>query len=340
MIGRRMVMLTGIWCVSAAALGASVAPLPLQSVHPKLWPGPPAHDPITPEVLRFVDDLIARMTLEEKVGQMIQADIASITPAELDHYRLGSILAGGNAAPANDLQSSPQAWLDLTRDYHAAALRGSAAGARHVPIPLLFGIDAVHGHAKLIGATIFPHNVGLGAAHDPALIREIGAATAEEVAATGIDWTFAPTVAVARDVRWGRAYESYSESPQLVARYAPEMVTGLQGELGTRDFMAGGHTLSSIKHFLGDGGTEFGRDQGDTRVSESQLAHVHAAGYAAALNVGAMIIMASYNSWNGIKMHMSHALLTDILKGRMGFSGFEVGDWNAQEQVPGCTKSS
>ncbi len=172
------------------------------------------------------------------------------------------------------------------------------------------------------------------------MIRRIGQATAEEVAATGIDWTFAPTVAVARDVRWGRSYESYSESPDLIARYAPEMVKGLQGERGTPQFMAPGHTLSSVKHFLGDGGTVAGRDQGNTVASEAELSGVHAAGYAAAIQAGALIVMASYNSWNGVKLHGNHYLLTEILKGRMGFKGFVVGDWNAHEQLPGCTKSS
>ena len=267
---------------------------------------------------------------------MIQADIASITPADLRTYRLGSILAGGNAAPGNDVRGTPQAWLDLTDEFYRASL--ATVDAAHAPIPILFGIDAVHGHAKVIGATIFPHNVGLGAAHDPELIRRIGQATAEEVASTGIDWTFAPTVAVVRDVRWGRSYESYSESPALVAQYAPAMVSGLQGETGTPQFMAPGHTLSSVKHFVGDGGTLNGRDQGDTVVPEAELCAVHAAGYAAAIQAGAMIVMASYNSWNGVKLHGDHYLLTDILKGRMAFDGFVVGDWNAHEQIPGCTK--
>jgi len=285
----------------------------------------------------MVERLIAQMSLEDKVAQMVQADIAFITPADLQRYKLGSILAGGNAAPGNDLRSSPQAWLDLTRAFHAAALADTAGV--HQPVPLLFGIDAVHGHGKIIGATIFPHNVGLGAAHDPALIRRIGSATAEEVAATGIDWTFAPTVAVVRDPRWGRSYESYSEDPRIVAQYAPQMVMGLQGGApAAPEFMSAGHTLATIKHFLADGGTRFGRDQGDTPATEAELAHVHAAGYAPAIDAGAMIVMASYNSWRGVKMHASHALLTDILKGRMGFQGFVVGDWNAQEQLPGCTK--
>jgi beta-glucosidase len=283
-----------------------------------------------------VAQLLAHMTLDEKIGQMIQADIASISPAELRTYKLGSILAGGNAAPGDNVRATPQAWLDLTDSYYRASL--AATSGVHPSIPILFGIDAVHGHAKVLGATIFPHNVALGAAHDPDLIRRIGQVTAEEVAATGIDWTFAPTVAVARDVRWGRSYESYSESPGLVADYAAAMVVGLQGPRGTPQFMAAGHTLSSVKHFLGDGGTLNGRDQGNTIVPEEILNTVHAAGYPAAIKAGALIVMASYNSWNGVKLHANHYLLTDILKGRLGFDGFVVGDWNAHEEIPGCTK--
>jgi beta-glucosidase len=318
-------------------LGSAVAwpQAPAASVHPELWPAaaPLPRDAATEA---FVQQLLAHMSLEEKVGQMIQADIASISPAELRTYRLGSILAGGNAAPGDNVRTAPQAWLDLTDAFYRASLQ--ATSAAHPPIPILFGIDAVHGHAKVVGATIFPHNVALGAAHDPDLVRRIGQATAEEVASTGIDWTFAPTVAVARDVRWGRSYESYSESPDLVAAYAAAMVTGLQGARGTPQFMAPGHTLSSVKHFLGDGGTQDGRDQGNTVVSEAELSAVHGAGYPAAIKAGALIVMASYNSWNGVKVHASHYLLTDILKGRLGFDGFVVGDWNAHEQLPRCTK--
>jgi beta-glucosidase len=325
--------LAGLQLIAACAYGQAV---PAQIVHPQLWPSISHPAPDTRDVDKFVDALLAEMTDEEKVGQMIQADIAFISPADLRDYKLGSILAGGNAAPLGELRSTPQAWLDLTDQFYRASV---ASGGKHPAIPILFGIDAVHGDAKLRGATIFPHNVGLGAAHDPDLIRRIGQATAAEVATTGIDWTFAPTVAVVRDVRWGRSYESYSESPELVAQYAPAMVTGLQGRLGTADFMGPGHTLSSVKHFVGDGGTLAGRDQGDTVLSESLLSSVHAAGYLPAIEAGALIVMASYNSWNGVKMHANHYLLTDVLKGRMGFRGFVVGDWNAQEQVPGCTKS-
>lgn len=252
---------------------------------------PAASDAATETLLH---ELLSRMSLEQKVGQMIQADIASISPAHLHNYKLGFILAGGGAAPGNNVRTTPQVWLDLTDQFHRAAL--AVASAAHPPIPTLFGIDAVHGHAKVPGANIFPHNVGRGPAHAPKLVRRIGAATAEEVAATGIDWTFAPTVAVAPDVRWGRSYESYAESPDLVAKYAAAMIIGFQGERGTPQFMAPGHTLSAVKHFLGDGGTLAGRDQGNTLVSEAELRVVHAAGYPAAIKAGAMMVMASYNS--------------------------------------------
>jgi beta-glucosidase len=328
-----------ILAASLAVLAPSIGPgvsSATDSLHPNLWPQG-VHTRLLADTDTFVGALLERMTLEEKVGQMIQADIASITPDELRSYALGSVLAGGNAAPGNDVRCAPQAWLHLTDAYRRAML--SAPTANHVPIPILFGIDAVHGNAKLIGATIFPHNVGLGAAHDPDLVRRIGRATAEEVSAAGIDWTFAPTVAVARDVRWGRSYESYSESPELVSQYAPAMVEGLQGRVGTVDFLSPGHTLSSVKHFIGDGGTSNGRDQGNTEVSETELREVHAAGYLPAIEAGAMIVMASYNSWNGTKLHGDRYLLSDILKGRLGFDGFVVGDWNAHEEVPGCTKT-
>jgi beta-glucosidase len=327
-----------ICCAGLLLCGLATNPAwasPAAAGDPRLWPAG-VHRPALPEIDALVEQVLSGMSLEDKVGQMIQADIASITPADLQTYRLGSILAGGNAAPGNDVHSTPQAWLHLTDEFHRAALASGVPG--HPGIPILFGIDAVHGHAKLVGATIFPHNVGLGAAHDPDLIYRIGQATAQEVAATGIDWTFAPTVAVARDVRWGRSYESYSESPELVAEYAGAMVSGLQGVFGTPQFMSPGHTLSSVKHFLGDGGTVNGRDQGNTVLGEAQLAAVHGAGYTAAIRAGALIVMASYNSWNGEKLHAHHYLLTDILKGRLAFDGFVVGDWDAHEQIPGCTK--
>ena len=307
-------------------------------VHPADWPTVSRAVPAQPDVEKFVQQLLEAMTLEEKVGQLIQADIASIKPSDLAQYPLGSILAGGGAAPGGDVHAGGAQWLDLTDAFFRASTK--AGSSAHPPIPILFGIDAVHGHAKIRGATIFPHNVGLGAAHDALLIEKIGRATAEEVAATGIDWTFAPTVAVVRDIRWGRSYESYSEDPAIVADYARAMVTGVQGKLGTADFLAPGHTLVSAKHFLGDGGTVAGRDQFNNLADERTLREVHAAGYPAAISAGALIVMGSYNSWHGVKMHANKALLTDVLKERWNFPGFIVGDWNAHEEIPGCTKVS
>jgi beta-glucosidase len=307
------------------------------TVHPALWPTRP-HPTLQPETEAFVGGLLARMSLEEKVAQMIQADVSAVTAEDLQKYKLGAVLAGGGGAPRGDVRAGAQAWLDLADGLYRAAMQPDTAA--HAPIPILFGVDAVHGHAKIRGATIFPHNIGLGAAHDAALLERIGSATAEEVATTGIDWTFAPTVAVARDVRWGRSYESYSDDPALVAAYAAAMVRGLQGERSGATFITPGHTLSSVKHFLGDGGTFDGRDQGDNRAPESVLIRVHAAGYLAAIDAGALIVMASFSGWQGVKMHANADLLSTILKGRLGFPGFIVGDWNAQEEVSGCTKFS
>ena len=198
----------------------------------------------------------------------------------------------------------------------------------------------MHGNSNIIGATIFPHNIGLGATRDPELIRRIGETTAIETRVTGQDWIFAPVVAAARDDRWGRTYESYSESPDVVRTYAGEMIKGIQGEPGTPDFLRGSHLLATAKHFLGDGGTDQGIDQGDTVATEEALRDIHSAGYQAAIPAGVQTIMVSFSSWNGEKMSANRALLQDVLRGRFGFNGFTVSDWNAHAQVPGCTGSS
>ncbi|MGB6449472.1 MAG: glycoside hydrolase family 3 protein, partial [Steroidobacteraceae bacterium] len=306
------------------------------TIHLSLWPATAPATPVDPRVEERVDRLLATMTWEEKVGQLVQADIGSITPDELHRYKLGSILAGGSSAPDGNVRSPAAKWLALAEAYYRASVAG--ASPLHPAIPILFGIDAVHGDGHIPGATLFPHNIGLGAAHDPQLIEQIGQVTAEEVAVTGLDWTFAPTIAVVRDVRWGRTYESYSEDPALVAAYAPAMVSGLQGRTGTPSFMGPGHIIATVKHFLGDGGTFEGHDQGDNRSDERTLEEVHGAGYRAAIRAGVLTVMASYSRWHGIKMHANHALLTDVLKGRWHFPGFVVGDWNAQGQIPGCTR--
>lgn len=305
--------------------------------HPALWPAAASPAAITdPKTEAFITDLMARMSLEEKVGQVIQGDIASITPDDLRRYPLGSILAGGNSEPDGNARATPARWVSFIDAYRKVALE---ARPGHTPIPILFGIDAVHGHNNVIGATLFPHNVGLGATRDPDLIRRIGAATAEEVAATGGDWTFGPTVAVPRDVRWGRSYEGYAEDPEVVRSYAGPMVLGLQGELKPGQSLASGHIVGSAKHFLADGGTAGGKDQGDAAISEQDLIRLHAQGYPPAIDAGILTVMTSFSSWNGVKHAGNASLITDVLKGRMGFQGFVVSDWNAHGQLPGCTQT-
>jgi beta-glucosidase len=315
------------------AAGGDLKAVP--SAHPEEWPR--LHPPLARDALleARVEQLLARLTTAQKVGQLIQADIGSITPDDLRHYPLGSILNGGNSSPRGDKLAAPREWLMLADRFYQASISAPPGS-----LPLLWGTDAVHGHNNIPGATIFPHNIGLGAARDPQLVRRIGEITALEVRVTGLDWAFAPTVAVARDGRWGRTYESYAENSGLVREYAAAMVEGLQGTPGTPQFLDAAHVLATPKHFLGDGATEGGRDQGNTTVSESELRDVDAAGYEAALAAGAQTVMVSYSSWRGMKMHGNRALLTEVLKGRLGFDGLLLGDWNGHAQVPGCTAVS
>ena len=259
---------------------------------------------------------------------MVQAEIASVTPADAGNYGLGSILNGGGSFPGANKHASVGDWLDLADAYHAASAGEDGAG-----VPILWGTDAVHGHSNVYRATAFPHNIGLGAARDPDLIAAIGAATALEVAATGIDWTFAPTLAVPRDNRWGRTYEGYAEHPDIVAEYASRMVAALQGVAGADDFLGPGRVIATAKHFIGEGETHDGRDQGDAACSEETLYELHSPGHRAALAAGAQTVMAAYNSWCGEKVHGHHYLLTDVLKGALGFDGFVVSDWNGYLQV-------
>lgn len=333
-----MLMLTSALCGAASATAQTSAPtVPAASTaHPGLWPRAASPDAMSDaETEVFVADLLSRMTIEEKVGQIIQADIASITPADLAIYPLGSILAGGNSAPGGDDRATAQAWVDLAKAFRQAA--ADRPGAR---IPLIYGIDAVHGHNNVVGATIFPHNIGLGAARDPDLIRRIGEATALEVAVTGADWTFGPTLAVPRDDRWGRTYEGYGETPEIQRTYAGPMTLGLQGELAADHPLAPGHIAGSAKHFLADGGTHNGTDQGDFRGSEQDLIDIHLGGYVQAIDAGVLSIMASFSSWNGVKHSGNPTLLRDVLHGPLGFDGFVVSDWNAHGQLPGCSVES
>ena len=337
---KTIIGLKGASFVAAAVLtcfadSARSADIP-GSVHPDLWPKVQRAFPADPALEKRIDMLLAGMTREQKVGQLIQADIDSITVDDLRHYPLGSILNGGNSGPGNDDFAPASEWLAAADRFYAASLDPSHG--TH-PIPTMWGIDAVHGHNNIIGATIFPHNIGLGATHDPELIRRIGEVTAVEVRVTGQDWSFGPTLAVVRDDRWGRTYESYSEDPEIVRAYAAAMVTGLQGPLGTAQFLDSAHVIATPKHFLGDGGTG-GRDQGDNRASEAELRDIHAAGYPPAISAGAQAVMVSFSSWQGVKLSGNRGLLTDVLKGRMQFDGLVIGDWNSHGQVPGCSNFS
>ncbi len=334
-MGRFGILMTA--AVVAVSVAACTAQQDGKTVHPDKWPEAHSVGLVDDETEARIDALMAQMSLEEKIGQMIQADIGSITPEGLRKYPLGSILAGGSSPPIGHPDRSPVGpWLETSRAFNAVAME---ARAGHVQIPLMFGVDAVHGNSNVVGATIFPHNVGLGAMRDPELMRRIGEATAQETAAAGMDWAFGPTLAVPQDGRWGRAYEGYSESPEVVASYAAPMVEGLQGKPAQWGIQ-NGHVAASVKHFLGDGGTTDGIDQGDTQVDEETLIRVHAAGYPPAIDAGTMTVMASFSTWNGAKMHGNRELLTDVLKGRMGFDGFVVGDWNGHGQIPGCTNTN
>ena len=306
-------------------------------INPDNWPRQERVIPRNLELEARIDDLLSRMTLEEKVGQIIQADIGSVTPEDAARYHLGSVLNGGNSAPEGNLRIEAQAWLELADEFWIASTDTTDGG---VGIPIMWGTDAVHGHSNILGATIFPHNIGLGAANNPPLMKRIGEVTAQEMLVTGVDWTFAPTVAIARDDRWGRTYESFSEAPEIVATYAAELVTGLQGEVNTNEFLDENHMIATVKHFVGDGGTVGGSDQGDNQYTEENLRDLQAAGYPPAIRNGVQVVMASFNSFHGRKLHGYRELLTDVLVGRMAFDGFVVGDWNGHGQVEGCTNLS
>ena len=280
----------------------------------------------------FVNNLIAKMSIEEKVGQVIQADLDFIKPSDLRDYPIGSVLNGGNTSPRGKLRASPSEWKSLAQEFYEESKRTGAS------IPVLWGTDAVHGHSNVFGATIFPHNIGIGAAANPQLVKEIGAAVAEEVLATGLFWTFAPTVTIPQNFRWGRTYEGYSEDPVLVSKLGSAFIEGLQGT--EKEFLNDAKILGTAKHFLGDGGTYLGIDQGDTRANEENMRVIHGEPYFASLNSCVRVVMASFNSWNGSKVHGNKYLLTEVLKEKMNFTGFVVGDWNGHQQVPGCNAGS
>lgn len=282
--------------------------------------------------------IVAGMSLAQKIGQMTQPEIQSISPDEVRRYYIGSVLNGGGSWPSKNKYARAADWLTLAEAYHQASMSTDMA----IKVPVIWGTDAVHGHGNAYGATLFPHNIGLGATRDAELVAEVGAATARAMRATGIAWAFAPTLAVAQDDRWGRTYESFSEDPALVERLGGAFVRGMQGQLGS-DASA----LATAKHFIGDGATFQGKDQGVARIGLQQLRDVHARGYYGALGAGVQTVMASFNSWNDTrrgldygKMHGSQALLTGLLKERLAFDGLIVTDWNGIGQIPGCSNTA
>ena len=270
-----------------------------------------------------VEALLAQMTQDEKIGQMVQVDSSALKdPADVQKYLLGSVLSGGNSDPAAG--NTAQNWLDFVTTFQNQALQ------TRLKIPLIYGIDAVHGHNNIDGAVIFPHHIGMGATHDAKLVERAERVTAEEVAGTGIRWAFAPCVTVPQNARWGRTYEGYGDAPELVSKLGAAAVRGIQGEELSADPAS---VLACAKHFIGDGGTTNGIDQGDTICDEATLRKLYLPPYRAAIKAGVGSIMVSYSSWNGRKMHGNQYLLTDVLKGELGFRGFLVSDWAAIDQL-------
>lgn len=268
------------------------------------------------EIEERVSALLAKMTLEQMIGQIVQPERQFITPQEVKEYHIGSVLSGGGSVPG---ENKPEDWIAMNDAYWAASMEEDED---HLAIPLIYGVDAIHGNTNVLGAVVFPHNIGLGAAHDPDLLERIAATTANEIAATGVDWTFAPTLAVARNDHWGRTYESYSEDPKIVAEYAPRFVKGLQGNFGEDKVIA------CAKHWVGDGATLHGIDQGDMCISEEELRKIHVPPYKAAIEAGVLTVMVSLSSWYGEKCHGHKFLLTDLLKKELGFEGFIISDWD------------
>ena len=279
------------------------------------------------EIEEAVDQTLQHLTLEEKVGQMVQAELASVTPDDVEQYSLGSILNGGGVFPNQNKHASVDEWRTISEAFHEAASRSSSG------VPLLWGTDAVHGHNNVVGATLFPHNIGLGAAYDTELIEQIGEATAADVSDTGIDWVFAPTLAVARDYRWGRTYESFSECAEIVAQCGAAYVRGLQGHEDSSGYISERRVIATSKHFIGEGATIEGIDQGDAICSERDLLDRHGLGHVALLQQGVATVMAAFNSWCGEKVHGSEYLLTKVLKEQMGFTGLVVSDWDGFQQL-------
>jgi beta-glucosidase len=319
--------------VIAVALALPAAAAPLAD-----WPHVPSAIKQDKALEAQVAKIVASMTLAQKVGQMTQPEIKSATPEDVQRYYLGSVLNGGGSWPNGNKHATAADWADLANRYHDASMATDMA----IKVPVVWGTDAIHGHSNVFGATLFPHNIGLGAAHDPKLVGAIAASVGKAVRATGIAWVFGPTLAVVRDDRWGRTYESFSEDGALVNQYARAYALGLQGRLN-KD----ANVIATAKHFMGDGGTDQGKDRGVNQSSAASMMNIHGQGYYSALAAGTQTVMASFNSWNDVaagvdygKMHGSRVMLTDVLKTKMGFDGLVVSDWDGLSEVPGCRNDS
>ena len=296
--------------------------------------GPVVYTDSTQPVEKRIEDLLARMTLEEKIGQMTQVEKNSIKPGDITKYFIGSILSGGGGSPE---ENTAQAWYAMVEGFQKEAL------ATRLQIPIIYGVDAVHGHGNLLNATVFPHNIGLGAANNPELMEKIGRATAEEMLATGIPWNFAPVVAVVQDARWGRTYEGFGEETELVTSLGTAYLKGLQTLTKEDEAVAGQSifVLATPKHYIGDGATiwsssrtnDYELDQGNMQVPEELLRKLYLPPYQSAVEAGAMNVMASFSSWKGTKMHGQQYLLTQVLKDELGFNGFIVSDWQGMDQI-------
>ncbi|MDN4526020.1 glycoside hydrolase family 3 protein [Fictibacillus fluitans] len=288
-------------------------------------------NPDLPVGLRVID-LMHQMTLDEKIGQMVQPERTSVTQDDIRNYGIGSVLSGGGSVPQ---QNTPQGWADMVDNFQKGAMTS------RLGIPIIYGVDAVHGHNNVKDAVILPHNIGLGAANDPALMKKIGSATAEEVRATGISYTFAPCLCAPQNIRWGRTYEGYSEDPKLVGKLGTAVVKGLQGNKNSKGFLKGDKVVTSIKHFVGDGLTKNGQDQGNVTEYSDKEIQKFIKPYQKAIKAGARTVMVTYSSINGLKTHGDRHMITDVLKRDLGFTGFVISDYNGPQQiVPGDFRAS
>jgi beta-glucosidase len=329
----RRAVLAATLALGAAYAQAAPAAAPLAD-----WPHITSAIKQDPAMEARIAQIVAGMTLAQKVGQMTQPEIKFITPDQVREYSIGSVLNGGGSWPQGNKYASAADWVALADQYYAASM---STGMK-VKVPVIWGIDAMHGNSNVYGATLFPHNIGLGAARDRKLIGQMAESVGKAVRATGINWVFAPTLAVVRDDRWGRTYESFSEDPSIVRDYAGAYVEGLQGR-----FKDDRNVVATAKHFIGDGGTAEGKDRGENQSTLAQMINIHGAGYYPALEAGVQTVMTSFNSWNDVqagqdhgKMHGNGELMIGALKNKMGFDGLVVSDWNAIAEVPGCANDS